>query len=661
MDFNFPELLAGDLGRSEDVFRSKNLTAGAPAASLAGDGCARRYSLQDSSAGLFSPQTRDILSRMQSLQMVNQDTYSQVIAAAQMHEESRKSSDTTTATESSGGMEPLSIAGRDVSVLTAATSVSSRSSPSDKSNSPVDKISNHSWVDLELEDTLNLNSERFLSFRTMMNQPSTPLSLRDPSGEARSMSMGYNIKGPATTDPFSAFSSPAKSFTAATMQPRGSHTYESVRIKQPIDFPARRSSLTHNSADLLSVPYHQFAPRSPTSLTHFTSSHVPRLSPIATSTRPSMSSDRASSHQDEETEEARSMLSLDDDSDDESDMMMAMNLMTPADRDDIAAPTIVSPLADLEQWMNQSTIELPHLLQPSKDYQGSRIPIAPEVLDTLRISVACFPETMLLCSSLSIETLRGHARKIRYRHPNIHTGSQLSLDLPDDTKQSKWKWLNVRRQPESSPTKLRSDHMDKAIGTSTQLGSPDWHSMKNIFPNGTDHLCDALYAHILAYNYISFLCPLSAVVTQAARPASTESSQPSESDLSLCRPDGNKIPPKAASLLGLQNNPPTTKARAAAASSKSTNLRGKKSFIKGRRENTKSFGPTASRSADDHDQSLKELRLGLAKCIARLVSTLRLTSNEEQGVSSKPVDIKDVDPLFIRALCEVVRCNEERS
>ncbi|KXJ93830.1 hypothetical protein Micbo1qcDRAFT_158719, partial [Microdochium bolleyi] len=49
--------------------------------------------------------------------------------------------------------------------------------------------------------------------------------------------------------------------------------------------------------------------------------------------------------------------------------------------------------------------------------------------------------------------------------------------------------------------------------------APAWASIKSVFPNGTDYLCDALYAHLLTYNYIDSLCPrVASPVTPAPTP-----------------------------------------------------------------------------------------------------------------------------------------------
>ncbi|KAI0174316.1 hypothetical protein BJ166DRAFT_492842 [Pestalotiopsis sp. NC0098] len=639
MECNFPEMLAGDLGLSEEVFRSKNLTAGAPAASLSGNGGRRHSSLQDRSSGLLSsPENRNVLTRMRSLQTIESGCFQLEMAPGQAAER-RRGSFESTSTDSSGGMEPPSVAGRgrEVSVGTAATSVTSeRFSPSDKSNSPIDKTSNGSWTDLQqLATDAHHNSistsyqERCRSLSNVQQPPTpkspmSPRSPRDTGGALRTMSLGNRKPSQTIAEPMPAFKSPMN--FGGSMQFEAPSPSKSSPSKTTNAFPTRRSSLTQNP-DFLRISHQRVSPQ-PSSVRHSSIIHSnAHLMPVTPVRRPSSAGNASSNHRDDE--EARSMLSLDSDSDDEEDEKedtFDHSISTPRDVNQVATPTIVSPLADIERWVDQSSIELTQLPSPTKDYQGSRLHVAPEVLDTLRISVACFPETILVCSSLSIETIRNNGKK---RFP----------PAPSD------------------------DAMEP------RTHRPVWQSIKNIFPKGTDHLCDALYAHILAFNYVTSVCPPS-TVAQAARPASkqSQSSAPSISDKKSVRSDNNnKIPHKAATLLGLENDPsaiaPPREPRESSSSSTSrpTTSRGKAGFMQGKREATKTFGSMANRTADDHDQSLKDLRYGLAKCIARLVGTLRLTTGETlaQSTSMRPGDIKDVDPLFIRALCEVVRCNEE--
>ncbi|KAK3298583.1 uncharacterized protein B0H64DRAFT_298945, partial [Chaetomium fimeti] len=69
-------------------------------------------------------------------------------------------------------------------------------------------------------------------------------------------------------------------------------------------------------------------------------------------------------------------------------------------------------LPDLRRWVEASaeTLASP---QRSTPYTSSAhgIPLPPEVIESLRVSISCFPETMLLTSSLSIETMRAYSKK----------------------------------------------------------------------------------------------------------------------------------------------------------------------------------------------------------------------------------------------------------
>jgi hypothetical protein len=647
MECNFPELLAGDLGRSEDVFLSKNLTAGAPVPLLVDDGSKRRYSLQDSSTRYFSSHSRDILCRMKSLQTIDQKY---VLAMAENYDGPRKSSDTTT-TESSGGMEPPSVATHDISV-TAATSVTSgRFSPSDKAPSPVDKRPFYSWMDLDLEENPNFDRSYTMGYT---NQAAVPIGRRGGLGNLRSMSMDSKLPHVAGPNPFSAFSSPTKSSAAAMESPR-SLTFPK-RLAQPINIPKRRSSLGQTDQPTLS--YDRNAPYSAPLPGHYS----PGVDVNVTPTTPPPPSPKGLMPPNDE--KALSMLSLESDSDMELPPLMARKP---------TASRVVSPLLGVEQWLESNIdIGFSNYPQPGPDSTTSRIPIPPEVLETLRITVACFPETMLLCSSLSIETIRSHSKQVRYRASNPYGDSQVSLSITDGSpRSSKWKWLTTKRSPGSRPTKPQSRQgaclEPPTLTTGSRAGTSDWSTLKNLFPAGSDYLCDALYAHLLAYNYITRLCPRSAIVNSNPRRSSISSiDYPASPSAKSNASDSNKIPRKAASILGLQNNistiPPPPEAPKSG--SRTSTLRNKASFIMGRRaESVGCFNHAANRPVDDYEKSLGDLRLGLAKCVARLVATLRQTGNNgaQERASTGPVEVNDVDPLFVRALCEIVQCCEERS
>ncbi|KAI0130217.1 hypothetical protein BJ170DRAFT_593732 [Xylariales sp. AK1849] len=657
MDCNFPELLAGDLWRLDGSSFSKKPAAGAPVLSLVDDRRERRISLQDTSPGYLSSNSRDVLSQMKSLQPVHQ-RYSQVMA--QKNGASRNSSDTTS-TSSSGGMEPPSIATLGMSVTTAATSVvSGRYTPSDCSPPSVSRLSHYSWMDFDVEGN-NPSPDSTNS----MGQFSSPPRLLPRTGDAKDLtitSIGSDVAQSQFPDPFTAFSSPTKTLTATMEAPR-QHICE-TQLLQPAHFPPRRSSFS-SSRNQHTRPQHSISPRFPPSPSHIILQSIPSVTP----TRPPPLSTRHTRRR-QEVEE-RSTLSLNTDVSYDADLSDITILDTTGftPREKYVSPSTDSPLTEVEQWLNSSNdIGFSHLPQPEAENPILRIPVPPEVLDTLRISVACFPETILLCSCLSIETIRSHSRKVRYRTPSLNTHSQISLTLADGSpKPSKWKWLTTKRPLDSSPNKLqarRRGYLEPPTPTpGSRKGSSDWSHIKNIFPNGTDYLCDALYAHLLAYNYITSICPRSAIVSPDPRPCSRASGAPPAPISRLNVSDSSKIPRKAASLLGLQNDPSTTTAPSPPRPTSTRTVRSKATTIIGKgSENGRAFSAATTKFSDSYDRSLKDLRLGLAKCIARLVATLRLTSTEALARSTmKPVDLKDVDPLFIRALCEIVRCCETRT
>ncbi|EPE08373.1 hypothetical protein F503_01156 [Ophiostoma piceae UAMH 11346] len=232
------------------------------------------------------------------------------------------------------------------------------------------------------------------------------------------------------------------------------------------------------------------------------------------------------------------------------------------------------------------------------------IPLPREVVDTLRVSVSCFPETMLSLSSFSIQTIRTYSRKVRRRsqsdadsaHRLIMSNSPSagtdptpfvppllppsptdtfagSLDLAggvsrinrsststtstsnsQSTGRSFWKQLPKRlsqsrassglslfhsrssRNADSNSTPVdrphhsvsgrRGSRIDSFFSTSPSsptAGRDDDQSknsglcLKRIFPTASDNLCESLYAHIIAFNYISLLCPPPSAPTVAQK------------------------------------------------------------------------------------------------------------------------------------------------
>ncbi|KAI1076976.1 hypothetical protein F5B20DRAFT_583715 [Whalleya microplaca] len=669
-DCNLPEMLVVDLEQSCDVFKSRHLTAGAPAPSLADDGSKRRYSLQDSSLRppAISSHHAEFISRTRSLQTVEQK-HSQYITVGYKRQQNNNDCDTSSSESSAGGLEPPSISAQDASITTPATSVSSEKVDSpflSNRGVPTDKSPGGSWMDLDMEEVAI--AERRCSSMILHPPPLHHLTRRDDAGDLRSMSLNSGAPRPKLTSPSGSSSTIAKMSTTKEQE-------RTISPPPPTKVPERRSSLSfHKQYPVL--PQINVSPllppsRSTTSLPQETSSGL-RPSPVPPETPKSQiipNEDNRSSSTPSTGSPAGTLRT-------EQPTLMAGPL----------SPMIVSPQVDVESWLESSVDNYAYnsAHQRGGDVPHTPTPLPPDVIDTIRVSVSCFPETMLLCSSLSIETIRSLSRRLKYGTESLASESQTIV--PSESKQNKWKWNPFQKQSSPSsdeaPSPPRNNYADVLTSRYNPgwVRNPDWSAIQNLFPAGTDYLCDALYAHIVAYNYITSLCPRSALINPTSRPASKSSSSKTPSDLDLrlsidqrtSISDSMMIPHKAASLLGLQDDPDAPIPEPP--STRCNTLRSKRSLFAlpkppegGRPRTSATPGPHGHRKvpSDQAGQTLKDLRLGLARCIARLVATLRLANSGQLPNAASTIEgitppRREEDPDFMRALCEIVRVCEER-
>ncbi|OTA99134.1 hypothetical protein M426DRAFT_27813 [Hypoxylon sp. CI-4A] len=678
MSFNLPELLAVDLEKSEEVFKSRQLTAGPPTPGLGDDGSQRRFSLQDSSLCAIPPSFHADMSRARSLQNV-QEKQSEFLTTS--HDSQQNNSDSDTASSDSSGalMPPPSIGTRVASIATAATSVTSeRMEPPNQLKITIkdQKQAGESWMDFDAEDATSPDRR----YNSMVNFPSAAqmLSLRHDLDESRSMSLNSAVPRPTLTGPL-----PTSPTSVKSAGDQVNHAKKPLAC--PTSFPKRRSSLLYRNYPVL--PQINVSPSRQTASTHPLATRADSSAPspdikMLPSTPPRTSGNEANVYE------------VDSGIDDRMGLAPAFGYEKRDSEKLSRTPSVqfleIAPGGvDVESWL-ESSVDSFSYAQTRADGGHTPLPLPPEVIDTLRVSITCFPETMLQCSSLSIETIRGHSRKLRYRSTSaasIYSESPVSVDYSETPKQSKWKWLPLKRQP-SSPTTPTPPSPQRS-GLSESLESryspswprkPDWTAIQNLFPTGTDYLCDALYAHLVAYNYITSLCPRSVTINPPSRPTSKSSTMSDMSlglsldlrtsiDIRSSSSDGNSIPLKAASLLGLQDNP--TGPIPEPPSSRCNTLRSKKSiftltksasFYEGYRPPTSNgFGGRRPGAPDQNEQVLKDLRLGLAKCISRLVATLRMAHGASgMGANTGGRPKREEDPDFMRALCEIVRLSEER-
>ncbi|KAI2466740.1 hypothetical protein F4781DRAFT_434054 [Annulohypoxylon bovei var. microspora] len=683
MSFNLPELLAVDLEASEEVFKSRQLTAGAPAPALADDGSQRRYSLQDSSLRAAPSSLSyhlDMMSRAKSLQNAHEKEV-QFLTIHHKSEPNNSDSDTTSSESSGALMPPPSIGTRDASIATAATSViSERMEPSNQLKLVIQdkKQAGESWMDFDIDDA-NSPDRRYNS---MINLPPPAHYLGRDLDESRSMSLSSNLP----PRPKSTALPPTTPGSVKSLGTPEQPKYIKKALASPTSIPTRRSSLLHRNYPVLPQinvsPSRQSSPSQPLPPTHQGGGPVTPDRNMPSSTPPRTFRSEVKVNDDNDEVDGRMDLP--------SDLNLAINEARRISRaESTHYPEIAPAGIDVESWLESSVDNFPYYARTGADGGHAPLPLPPEVIDTLRVSIACFPETMLQCSSLSIETIRGHSRKLRYKAASpasLYSESPVSADASEPAKTSKWKWLPLKKLP-SSPTQTPPSPQRSGLGESLESRfspawprKPDWTAIQNLFPTSSDYLCDALYAHIVAYNYITSLCPRSVLANPISRPSSKSSAVSDTSldlsfdlrmsmDMRSSTSDGTAIPLKAASLLGLQEDlkgpipgPP---------SSRCNTLRSKRSFFVPSKSASfhESIRPITSNGfngrrptpPDHSEQILRDIRLGLARCISRIVATLRMSNggpaaNTDSG--GKPR--REEDPDFMRALCEIVRLSEDR-
>ncbi|KAK1482291.1 hypothetical protein CTAM01_13641 [Colletotrichum tamarilloi] len=711
MDCNLPELLAQDLEFSALIFAAKNMTAGAPSPALASDEDDWHDTAEPPSV-LGAPCHPNGVAQFQPLGAIDEKSSA---SDASHH-------DISDAASSSSG-DSFSMAGGDLdgeddaaesphirqhSVLTADTTISASSQPVIASSSSQKRVvsfggeadgSLESWMDFEPDapaDHPELGKSLVQSPVLTPIKPVRPLSRLGDRSINESPPRAKSANAAATTrrlsNPFEGYTRPtsrARSLhldptaaaVAAAAKEQNRHSMHSIHSLHSVDIavPTRCSSLKHRVSftdDARKAISTRSRSRSHASSRHRQPDHI-----VAPGTdRSSIISDLK-----EELEPWFRYLDAHDTPTSTPRQGLAPPLLvtprptsrsgaagpsraytTPTPRPRSQAQTRSRPTSSLSTsytWL-EDPIDIP---PPPSDDQSRRIPLPPNVMESLRVSVTCFPETTLLCSSLSIETIRSYSRKVR----QPAAPEALRPDTPPASPK-RWRWLSSRRTTNlnrrccsrgasSSNLDLPSS-ASLSPSTATLVAPPQWSRIRSVFPQGSDWLCDALYAHIVAYNY---LAPMVQNSTTQSQPRPPTPASPSSSSVIT----DDSIPKKAATLLGLQGmqgmqdmttSPPPPKSLR----KRSSMFLGLRTCSASRQSQIPTPAPPAvptmtpaAHAAAVSDVPLRELQQGLSRCIAHLVTTLRAGGS---GRSMAGGDlINEVDPLVMRSLCEIVKCCEE--
>ncbi|KJZ75853.1 hypothetical protein HIM_04677 [Hirsutella minnesotensis 3608] len=646
VDDYFPELLARDLELSTRVFTSKRMTAGMPISTLSLDdrgrqrSCRMMPSLPYLAASARVKSLGPIEERSSRVSFLNPQ-------GLPVLDDTSSDLDSRSTAQASEDTLPPSIRPRE-SYMTMATSLASTSwKPSMKSPARRGGARESSWIDGDSDGEGHDDDDEGLrrsNLESPTPRPPTPPESDRESGVPGSKidvrgHWGYNeaplhrkshsVSGssPATSRrKLSAASLDVPLRPASTAGVRGNEARESIYGRLP-------SVLTKPNG--FTNRQEEFRPR-----------HARKL------TGGSLMANRRSLHINVVTEPSPVS---EDYSDLEEELMTPPRLQHPyhplsSHPVEIAPPPPRPPLRNVQSWLNGSLQPMPRSLQ--NEDLTKVVPLPPDAMETLRVSIACFPETMLLSSSLTIETIRTYSRKVR--QPSIELFRNLPIRSPSPesptqaNKKSLWrKVVPYKKGWEAPEPKQRLHHSGHNSIDSTTSCPPSppkpWESLKHVFGCYSDYICDALYAHILAYNYIAALASRNSQphqkVQRGASIATRDSQQSQE-----------EIPKKAASLLGLAG------AGDAAASSFSRLTRRLGTPLGSW---TKEEMITSQPSASANHENMQQ---GLLKCIYRLVATAKLIAETGSGDETTiKEEVEEMDMLFVRSLCEIVRMAEEAS
>lgn len=644
VDDYLPEVLAQDLEFSAAIFAEKKMTAGAPLLALSAEERAR---FRTSRMSLYSPYLA-ASARVQSLGPIEErESMVSFVDEPEHHLEERDSESSSTSSRySSDGAEPPSFRHRG-SVVTNATSLASVSCRP-KNSPPPGSHYESSWIDGDSDgEEHNADNAEDCNVGSLSPRPPTPPSCELAYHPVTARALKIDIP--------SSWTHATKSSHRKSHSVSGGSPIVSLRKQKSgrsLDVSVRPSTMSGRKQQSTPPSFRDPAfstVKTPPPRSFFIPQRTQSLQ--SRTSRPNMSSPQQPQmmFQPPLVTEPSPVSEGFPDSEEDS--------LYPATRRELAKPNPVfvrpptppEPLRSVQSWLNSSLQPYPWT---SHSDEGARVvPLPPDAIETLRVSVACFPETMLLTSSLTVETIRSYAKKVR--HPVTEIQSISGEASPPSPRKSLWrKVVNYKKAAQQldfnmSPQRYAGSRQGSSIDSSSsaELDAPrPWTSLKNVFGHCSDYICDALYAHIVSYNYVSALVARNPVPLPGQSRTNSMSMKDSQQD---------DIPKKAASLLGL--------AVSADAAANMARFPRRLSSPLGdwNREGIMTSGNTAPSSQDN---ALRVIQSGLLQCIARLVATAKLMAESGTG-EERMVDMEaeEADMLFMRSLCEIVRMAEEAS
>lgn len=300
----------------------------------------------------------------------------------------------------------------------------------------------------------------------------------------------------------------------------------------------------------------------------------------------------------------------------------------------------------------------------------------PDVFYRLEVSINGFPDTMLSTRALPIDIIRSLPKKLDYRGSS--SPLTFALEQPDLATSPKWKVSSLRKRdspppPPSPPTSLLHAPSQPTPASIIQ----------RVFPRGSTVHCDSLYAHLVAYTYLTSLCGPDPFLTgndpSAPAPTTTSRIPGTRNLMHRLEPrgdDATAIPRKASMLLGMGK---TTAAASDVADvprlGKVRSLFFGKGRGKGKGAGKDEMVPAKSEGGGGRSRPVTEgdvrvVQAGLLRCVRCLVAKLKTADggrgNEERTGHAgwegacEAGGWMGLDLYLLRALCELVRAEEER-
>lgn len=648
VDGYFPEILAADLEQSSSIFALRCMTSGSPDAALSSEdkyptttgyiGWPNRFPVTPSHHTVLSPARSlgPIREKMPVVSFLGNRTSPQ----RSQEEEIATDSESSAGTDASKGGAERSNISQDRSILTVATSLTSSwiSNLKNASPSTSEPDRERSWIDPDTDDDEPEHTCRD-ALAALSPRPQTPPKSQTINDTNNAKYIDRTITSPIRTkqihqkshsiSAFASSSKPQKRYSLCSRKEgRSRSPPPPISDDEAPPIPRRRRSRASTSQTQHDETYRILTSRCedlglPMDHQVYQDFTLADHMLNRNDTRPVIHSYNPSGELDDKPKRAF-----------------------------IRPPPPSSPLPTVESWLDTNT----HSYATHHNDDGFRaVPLPPNVIETLRISVTCFPETMLLTSSLTVETIRSYSKKLRHSTAGCQTNlAKITTTsfVPETSCKSLWRKVASYKK-HASPSEPAGPLISAGGLTASQrcfraasndaeepvMQHKTWEYLKIIFNGASDYICDALWAHIIAYNYISTHVP--------RRRGLEPGHQSSPKD---------EIPKKAAYLLGLAS-------ATAQDVQRSVNKLSVPFASITQRQDIVGEVP-AGRRAAAQETAMRDLQAELMRCIARLIATAKFMV--EDGRHDGPVmdlDLKEqgADVFLARSLCEIVRLSEDEA